>query len=331
MFDLKRREFITLLGGAAAAWPLAAGAQQPAGKVWRIGMLETVSRPLNAANFAAFQKGLRELGYVEGQNLLIEYHSADGRAERFPDLASELVRLKVDAIVTRGTPAVLAAKHATTVIPIVMAAIGEPLVTGAVANLARPGGNVTGLSSFATELAPKRVELMKEMIPGITRVAGLFNMSNPVVRPEWEAAKAAALSLGIELYLLDVRNSQAISRAFGAEIRQRADALLVSLDGLIQENQANILDLVASRQLPAMFPSREFVDGGGLVTYGVSYPPLYYRAASFVDKIFKGAKPADLPVEQPTKMELIINLKTARTLGLEVPPTLLARADEVIE
>jgi len=212
-----------------------------------------------------------------------------------------------------------------------MAAIGEPLVTGAVANLARPGGNVTGLSSFATELAPKRVELMKEMIPGITRVAGLFNMSNPVVRPEWEAAKAAALSLGIELYLLDVRNSQAISRAFGAEIRQRADALLVSLDGLIQENQANILDLVASRQLPAMFPSREFVDGGGLVTYGVSYPPLYYRAASFVDKIFKGAKPADLPVEQPTKMELIINLKTARTLGLEVPPTLLARADEVIE
>jgi putative ABC transport system substrate-binding protein len=294
-------------------------------------MLETVSRPLNAANFAAFQKGLHELGYVEGQNLLIEYHSADGRAERFPDLASELVRLKVDAIVTRGTPAVLAAKHATTVIPIVMAAIGEPLVTGAVANLARPGGNVTGLSSFATELAPKRVELMKEMIPGITRVAGLFNMSNPVVRPEWEAAKAAALSLGIELYLLDVRSSQAISRALGAEIRQRADALLVSLDGLIQENQANILDLVASRQLPAMFPSREFVDGGGLVTYGVSYPPLYYRAASFVDKIFKGAKPADLPVEQPTKMELIINLKTARTLGLEVPPTLLARADEVIE
>jgi putative ABC transport system substrate-binding protein len=327
---VRRRDFITLVGGVAAAWPLAARAQQ-AGKVWRIGILETISQPLNAANLAALRRGLRELGYVEGQNLLIEYRSADGRAERFPDLASELVRLKVDLIVTRGTPAVLAAKNATSKIPVVMAAIGEPLISGAVTGLARPGGNVTGLSSFATELVSKRVELVKEMLPGITRIAGLFNLSNPIVMPEWEAAKAAALSLSIAPHVLDVRNSQDISRALDAEIRQRADALLVSLDGLIQANQATILDLVARRQLPTMYPSREFVDGGGLLAYGVSYPPLYYRAASFVDKIFKGAKPADLPVEQPTKMELIINLKTARALGLTVPPTLIALADEVIE
>jgi putative tryptophan/tyrosine transport system substrate-binding protein len=331
MFGMNRREFITVLGGAAVAWPLGARAQLPAGKVWRIGILETISQPLNAANLAALRRGLRELGYIEGQNLLIEYRSAEGRAERFPDLASELVRLKVDVIVTRGTPAVLAAKNATSEIPVVMAAIGEPLVTGAVTSLARPGGNVTGLSSFTYELTPKRVELLKEMLPGTTRIAGLFNLSNPVVVPEWEAAKAAALSLGIAPHVLDVRNSQDISRALDAEIRQRADALLVSLDGLIQENQATILDLVAMRQLPAMYPSREFVDGGGLLAYGVSYPPLYFRAASFVDKIFKGAKPADLPVEQPTKMELIINLKTAKALGLTMPPTLLARADEVIE
>jgi putative tryptophan/tyrosine transport system substrate-binding protein len=327
---MRRRELIALLGGAAAAWPLAARAQ-PARKVWRVGILETISQPLNAANLAALRRGLRELGYIEGQNLLIEYRSADGRAERFPDLASELVRLKVDLIVTRGTPAVLAAKNATTVIPIVMAAIGEPLVTGAVANLAHPGGNVTGLSSFATELASKRVELVKEMIPGIRRIAGLFNMGNPVVPPEWEAAKAAALSLGIEPYLLDVRNSQDLSRVFEPEIRQHADALVVGIDGFVQANQATILDLVVRRQLPAMYPSREFVDGGGLLTYAVSYPALYYRAASFVDKIFKGAKPADLPVEQPTKMELIINLKTAKAIGLAIPPILLARADEVIE
>jgi len=324
-----RRELIAALGGAAA-WPLAARAQQ-AGKVWRIGILETISRPVNAANLAAFQRGLRELGYVEGRNLLIEYRSADGRAERFPDLASELVRLQVDVIVTRGTPAVLAAKNATSEIPVVMAAIGEPLVTGAVASLARPGGNVTGLSSFATELTPKRLELVKEMFPGITRIASLFNLSNPVVVPEWEAAKAAALSLGIQLHLLDVRSSQDIPRALDAEIKQRADALLVSLDGLIQENQGTILDLATRRQLPAMYPSREFVDGGGLVSYGVSYPPLYYRAASFVDKILKGAKPADLPVEQPTKMELIINLKTAKALGLTIPESFLLRADELIE
>ena len=328
---MKRRNFIALLGSVAVGWPLATRAQQSAGKIWRVGMLETISRQRNAANLAAFQRGLRELGYAEGQNLFIEYRSADGRAERFPDLASELVRLKVDVIVTRGTPAILAAKNATTVIPIVMAAIGEPLATGAVANLARPGGNVTGLSSFATELVSKRVELVKEMIPGITRIAGLFNMGNPVVPPEWEAAKAAALSLGIELNLLDVRNSQDLSRAFEPEIRRRADALLVSLDGFIQANQATILDLVARRRLPAMYPSREFVDDGGLLAYGVSYPPLYHRAATFVDKIFKGAKPADLPVEQPTKMELIINLKTAKALGLAVPPTLLVAADEVIE
>jgi putative ABC transport system substrate-binding protein len=326
---MKRREVITLLGGAAA-WPLAVRAQQ-AGKVWLVGILETISPALNAANLAALYRGLRELGYVEGRNLLIEYRSSDGRAERFPELASELVHLKVDLIVTRGTPALLAAKNATRDIPVVMAAIGEPLVTGAVASLSRPGGNVTGLSSFATELVMKRVELVKEMVPGIRRIAGLNNLSNPVGKYEWEATKAAALSLGIEPHVLDVRSSKDLARALDAEIIQRADALLVAIDGVTQAYQSIILDLAAKRHLPAMYPSREFVDGGGLIAYAVSYPALYYRAATFVDKIFKGAKPADLPVEQPTKIELIINLKTARTLGLNVPDKLLAVADEVIE
>jgi len=324
---MKRREFIALIGGTAAAWPLAARAQS----AYRIGVLETTSAALNAANFDALRQGLRQHGYIEGQNLVIEYRSADGRAERFPDLAAELVRLNVDLIVTRGTPAIFAAKNATKTIPVVMAASGDPLGAGVVAGLARPGGNVTGLSAFVTELQAKRLELLREMVPRIDRIAALLNMSSPAEPPQWEETKAAARTLAIEPQLLDVRKPEDLGRAFETAIRQRADALVVGMNVLTQANRRPIADLATKHRLPAIYASREFVDAGGLVVLGVSYPDLYRRAATYVDKILKGAKPADLPIEQPTKFELIINLKTAKALGLEIPPTVLARADEVIE
>ena len=266
---MKRREFITLLGGAAT-WPVVAHAQS----AYRIGVLDTTSAALNAANFDALRQGLRQHGYIEGQNLVIEYRSADGRAERFPDLAAELVRLNVDLIVTRGTPAIFAAKNATKTIPVVMA---------------------------------------------------------PAEPPQWEETKAAARTLAIEPQLLDVRKPEDLGRAFETAIRQRADALVVGINVLTQANRRPIADLATKHRLPAIYASREFVDAGGLVALGVSYPDLYRRAATYVDKILKGAKPADLPIEQPTKFELIINLKTAKALGLEVPPMLLTRADEVID
>ncbi len=277
------------------AWPLAARAQQPA-KIHRIGILETVSSSLNVKNLDALRRGLRESGYVENQNYILEYRSADGHGERFPALAGELVRLHVDLIVTRGTPAAQAAKNATETIPIVMAAIGEPLGVGVVASLARPGGNVTGLSAFVTELAGKRVELVKELRSGSSTVALLHNMGNSGVPAQWEETKKAAKALGIEAVLLDIRSRDDIPRAFETANAQHVDTLL-----------------------------------GGLMAYGVSYPDLYFRSATFIDKIFRGAKPGDLPVEQPTKLELIVNLQAAKALGLAVPAALLSRADEVIE
>jgi putative ABC transport system substrate-binding protein len=326
---MKRREFVALLGGMALAWPLWARAQQ--GRLWRIGMLETVSPALSAANLAAFKNGLRQLGYVEGQSYVIEYRSAEGRAAHFPELASELVGSKVDVIVTRGTPAALATKTATATIPVVMAAIGEPLGTGVVASLARPGGNMTGFSAFVTELAGKRVELFQEAIPAVTRLGFFNNMSNPVVPPQWEETKKAAGSLGIATELLDVRSKEDIGRAFEAVSRNRVDGLLVGIDAVTQEHRKLIGDLARQQRVPTLGASREYVETDGLVSYGVSYPDLYRRAAGLVDKIFKGAKAGDLPVEQPTKFELIINLKTAQAIGLTLPPLLLARADEVIE
>ena len=327
---MRRRDVIGLLGGAAVSWPLAVWAQ-PSGKLMRIGMLETVSSSDNVANFDAFRRGLRELGYIEGQNLAIEYRSADGRAERFPVLANELVRLPVDIIVTRGTPAALAAKQATATIPVVMAAIGEPLGVGVVTSLAHPGGNVTGFSSFATELTGKRVELLKEAFPAISRAGFLNNMANPVIPAQWEATKAAARLAGIDVELLDIRTRDDIPRAFSDAVAAQLGAVLVGVDGLTQANAKIIIDHAARVSLPAIYASREFVDAGGLMTYSVSYPDLYRRAAGVVDKIFKGARPGDIPVEQPTKLELVINLKTAKALGLTLPATLLARADEVIE
>jgi putative ABC transport system substrate-binding protein len=325
---ISRREFLVFISGLAAALPVVARAQQ-VGKVYRIGILEPIPAAQNAANLDALREGLRNLGYVEGQNLVIEYRSADGRAERFPDLASELVRLKVDLIVTRGTPAVQAAKKAAGTIPVVMAATGAPFLV--VASLARPGGNVTGMTTLSAELIGKRIELLKELVPNLSRLALLHNIGNPMSPPEWEETKAAARSLALQVVLLDVRNEEDLHRAFEVAVQQHVDALLIGADGLTQAHQRTIVDLAARNRLPAIHPSSDFVEIGGLVSYGVNYPHLYFRAASFVDKILKGAKPADLPVEQPTKFELAINLKTATVLGLTIPPMLLVRADEVIE
>jgi putative ABC transport system substrate-binding protein len=325
-----RRQLLVVLGMNAVVAPLSSYAQ-PQGKVWRIGMLETVSRDLNAANLDAFQLGLRELGYVEGRNLIIEYRSADGRAERFPDLATELVSLKVDLIVTRGTPAAVAAKKATRTIPVVMANAGDPVGSGLVNSLAHPGRNVTGLSSVPAELDPKRLELIRELVPGAARIAILQNMGSPNNPPQWKEIETAARSLGVQPQLLDVRKPEDLAAAFDAASRQRADALVVGGEGLFQANRKMIAELAAKYRLPAIYRSMDYIEAGGLMAYGPSYPDLYRRAATYVDKIFKGAKPGELPVEQPIKFELIINLKTAKALGLAIPPPLLLRADEVIQ
>jgi putative ABC transport system substrate-binding protein len=320
---------VVLTFGLLAA-SLVAGAQ-PAGRVYRVGMLETRSTILNAANLDAFRQGMRELGYNEGQNLEIVYRSSDGRDERFPELANELIRLKVDLILTRGTPASLAAKRASRTIPVVLAAVGDPVGTGLVASLGRPGGNVTGLSYFNVEIYAKRVELLKELLPRITRIAGLFNMGNPVLPIQWKEVERATGSLGVKPQLLDVRRPEDLPRAFEAAAKERADALIVALDGLTQANLRPIAELAAKHRLPSIYGAREYADYGGLITYGPSDLHLYHRAATFVDKIFKGANPAELAIEQPTKFDLVINLKTAKALGLTIPPSVLGRADQVID
>ena len=325
---LPRRAFMTIVAGGLLVTPLAARAQQPAAKTYRIGILESVPATQNTANLDALRRGLRELGYVEGRNLIIEYRSSDGRAERFPDLAAELVRLEVDLIVTRGTPATRAAKNATGTVPVVMATMGDPHAL--VASFTRPGGNITGVTTFSTELTAKRLEILKELAPGLSRVGLLHNMSNPAAPPEWEETKTAARALGLQAELLDVRTPGDLSRAFELAGRQRVDGLVIGPDGLTQMEQRAIVDAVTRSKLPAAYPSRDFVEAGGLMAYAVNYPDLYFRFAGIVDKIFKGAKPGDLPVEQPTRFELVINLKTARALGLTVPRSVLLRADQVI-
>jgi putative ABC transport system substrate-binding protein len=325
---MRRREFVRGFGSAVLACPLAARAQA---KVYVVGILETVPRVHNKANFAALLDGLRELGYVERQNLRIDYRSADGQGERFPELAAELVRNRVDLIVTRGTPAVRAAKAATTTIPIVMAAIGEPLGVGVVATLAHPGGNVTGLSAFVTELSGKRIELLKEAVPSLSVVGHLNNLGNPVAPPQWEATRAVASQLRLTAELFDVRNEADIVEAFSTMADKHLGALTVGIDFLIQAHTARIVELAARHRIPTAYPTREMVEIGGLLSYGVNYPHLYFRAAGLINKVFKGTSPADLPVEQPTKLELVLNLRTAKALNLKLPPTLLARADEVIE
>ena len=310
------------------AAPLPAEAQQ-AGKVYRIGMLESTSPAINAANLEGFRRGLGELGYLEGKNFVIEYRSAEGRDERFVDLAAELIRLNVDLIVTRGTPAALAAKQATTTVPIVITSTGDPVGSGIVVSLARPGGNVTGMSAAITDLYRKRVELLREIVPRAKRLAALFNMSNPAVPRQWKEVEAAARTLGLDPRLLDVRHTDDLGPAFDGAVKQRVDMLIVGLDAVTQANRRLIVELAAKYRLPAVYASTEFADG--LFIYGVNYADHYRRAASVVDRILKGAKPADLPVEQARTFELVINLKTAKALGLTIPQSVLARADQVIE
>jgi putative ABC transport system substrate-binding protein len=324
----RRREFITLLGGAAA-WPLALRAQQRA-KVPRIGFLHYGS-PGPSPEVDAFRQGLRDLGYREGKNINVEYRFASGRVDRLPELAAELVHLKPDVIVTPATAASLAAKHATGTIPIVIAGVADAVGAGLVASIARPGGNVTGLTSISAELGGKRLELLKGVVPKAFRVAVLHDpgeRSNVLILQELEAAAPA---LGLTLQPLEVRELGELEGAFVTMSRERADALFGAPGVLTFEHRKTVVGLAAKSEIPTLWGHRQFVDVGGLMSYAVNFYDQCRRAATYVDQILKGAMPGDLPVQQPTKYELVINLKTAKALGLEIPPTLLARADEVIE
>jgi putative ABC transport system substrate-binding protein len=325
---MRRREFITLLGGAAAGWPIAARAQQSS-KVPIIGFLGAATPSGWSSNVAAFVQRLRELGWIEGRSVAIEYRWAEGRSERYTEIAAEFVRLKVDVIVTVG-PAVLAAKQATSVIPIVFAVATDPLGSGLVASLTRPGGNITGLSSQSSDLAGKRVELLREVVPGLRRLAIMANVGNPFSVLEMGEVRAASRSLGIEIDTLEIRQAGDIALALAA-LKGRADALCVLGDPLVVTHRIRINTLALGARLPTMYALRENVEAGGLMSYGPNIPDLFRRAAELVDKILRGAKPADIPVQQPTKFDLVINLTTATALGLNIPPMLLARADEVIE
>jgi len=317
-----------LLGGAAA-WPLAARAQQ-AGKLPIIGFLGSTTPAGQSQLTAAFVQRLRELGWIEGRTVAIEYRWAEGRSERFAEFAAEFVRLKVDVILTHNTPPVLAAKQATSVIPIVFATAADPVSTGVVASLARPGGNVTGLSSQTTDLAGKRIELLREVVPGLRRFAILANPENSYVILEVREVQAAARTLGLEVALFEIRRAEDITPAFEG-LKGGVEALYILPDPLLFTNRLRINTLALGARLPTMHSLREYVEASGLISYGPNWRDQWRRAADYVDKILRGAKPADIPVEQPTKFDLVINLTTAKALGLEVPPTLLARADEVIE
>jgi putative ABC transport system substrate-binding protein len=326
---INRRDFVTLLGGAAVAWPLAARAQQ-AGKLPTIGFLGA-STPSTATPWtAAFVQRLRELGWIENRTVAIEFRWADGRRERLAEIAAEFVQLKVDVIVAQGTQSVVAAKQATTVIPIVFPVAGDPVGAGLVASLARPGGNVTGLSLQFTDLAGKRLELLREVVPGLRRLAILADVGSAGVMLEMGEVQATARTLGLEVVPLEIRRAEDIAPAFEA-LKGRAEALYVCSDPLVNTNRVRINTLALGALLPTMHGLREYVEAGGLLSYGPNLPDLFRRAADFVDKILRGAKPGDIPVEQPTKFDLVLNLITARALGLTVPPTLLARADQAIE
>jgi putative ABC transport system substrate-binding protein len=324
-----RREFITLLGGAVAAWPLAARAQQP-GKLQTIGFMGQSTRSAASEWVAPFVRRLRELGWIEGRTVAIEYRWAEGREERIAQIAAEFVRLKVDIIVTSGTPEVLAVKQATSVIPLVFATAGDPVANNLVASLARPGGNATGLSIQSSDLAGKRLELLREVVPGLRRLAVMGNVGNPFSVLELGEVQVAARTLGLEVDTLEIRRPQDIAPAFEA-LKGRADALYVCTDGLMNANRIRINTSALGARLPTMHGYRDYVEAGGLMSYGANIPDQFRRAADYVDKILRGAKPGELPVEQPTKFDFIINLTTAKALGLEVPAKLLLLADEVIE
>ena len=325
-----RRKFLaTLVGVAAVAWPLAARAQQPA-KLPTIGFLGSGTPAAHGHWVAAFVQRLRELGWIEGRNLTIDYRWAEGSSDRAAELAADFVRLKVDVIVTYANPMVVATKQATSVIPIVFAAAADPLGTGLVAGLARPGGNVTGLSAQNTDLAGKHLELLRDLIPGLRRLAIMANVGNSASVLEMREVQAAAHTIGLEVATLEIRRAEDIAPAF-EELKGRADALYVCVDTILFSNRISVNTLALSARLPTIFLNREYVEAGGLMSYGPSFPDLFRRAGDYVDKILHGAKPGNIPVEQPTKFALTINLTTAKALGLEIPPTLLALADEVIE
>jgi putative tryptophan/tyrosine transport system substrate-binding protein len=329
MLCVRRREFITLLGGAAA-WPLAASAQQSR-RVPRIGVLLLGTPDSFAGRIEAFVEGLRDLGYVDGRTVAIEWKWGQDRADRLPDLAAELVRSQVDVIVTGGTPAAQALKNATRTIPIVMAIVGDPVAAGLVDSLARPGGNATGFSIVATDLSGRRLQLLKEMVPGLSSIAVMSNDANPQSQMELKETQSAARSLDLRLHSVPISADTSIENAFDKIKKEPVQALIVVTDAILYSQRSQILDLAARHRLPAMYPYREFPEAGGLASYAPNVRDLFRRAASYVDRILKGANPGDLPVEQPTKFELVINLKTAKSLGLDVPPGVLAIADEVIE
>jgi len=322
---MRRREFIFGMAGWAAS-PAAARAQSKSGH-YRIGVLDTSARERNA-NFPAFQRALLQDGYVEGENVAFDYRSPDGRNESFAEIARELVRLDVDVIVTRGTPAALAARAATTAIPVVMAAAGDPLAIAR--SPERTAANLTGFGAAASGAERTRIEILRDMLPKLARVAALTNLSNPSRVSEWNATRAAADAMGIEPLVLDARMLADIERAFETASRQRADALVVGSDALIQTNQSAVVSLAAAHRLPAIYTFRDFVEAGGLASYGASLLDLYRRAAVYVARILQGAKPADLPIEQPSKFELIVSIKAATAIGLTLPEHFLSRADEVI-
>jgi putative tryptophan/tyrosine transport system substrate-binding protein len=324
---VKRREFITLLGGAVA-WPLKARAQQA--KAATIGLLGTGTAAAQSQWTTAFVQRMRELGWVEGRNLAIEYRWAEGRTERLADLANDLVRLKVDVIVTHNTPGPLAAKQATSTIPIVFATAGDPVGTGIVASLARPGGNVTGLSSQTPDVAGKRIELLRGVVPDLRRLAVLADTDNPFVKLDVSQLQQAGTKLGVEVITFEMRRGEDIAPAFEA-LKGRAQAVYVPATPAAMVNRVRINTLALAAHVPTTLGVREYVEAGGLMSYGPNWPHMWARAADLVDKVLRGAKPGNIPVEQPTKFDFVINLTTAKALGLTIPDKLLALADEVIE
>jgi ABC-type uncharacterized transport system substrate-binding protein len=324
--QLKRREFITLLGGSAA-WPIAARAQQSANT---IGVLGTSTRSAASQWIAAFVQRLRELGWIDGRNIVIEYRWADGRDERFAEIAAEFVRLKVNVIVTWGTPAIIAVKQATSVIPVVAASMGNPIGADIAVSLARPGGNITGLSGMVSDLAGKRLELLREVVPSLRRLAILANIGSPAVVLEMREVQSAGGALGLGVVTSEIRQSKDIASAFDA-LKNGVDALYVCTDPVVFSNVTSISILAAAARVPTIYDRREYVEAGGLMAYGPHYPDMFRRAGDYVDKILRGAKPAEIPIEQPTKFELVINLTTAKALGLDVPFLLQQRADALIQ
>jgi putative tryptophan/tyrosine transport system substrate-binding protein len=325
-----RRRQLLIIAGVLLAAPLATLAQQ-ARPIRRIGFLASSSAERAKSRLASFRQALRELGYVEGQDVVVDQRYASGRSEDLPKLAVELVRLKVDVLVTEGTPAARAAKTATSTIPVIMGSAGNPVGAGLVASLARPGANVTGLSNSSSDLVLKRLELLKTVVPSTSHIAVLLNPANPTNPLELKQLQSIAPSLGVTLSSYDVRGVDDIERAYEAMRAQPRGAVLLAGDGIFGFHRERIVALAASNRLATLYPARHFVDSGGLMSYATNFDDLFRRAASYVDKVLKGAKPADLPIEQPTRFELVINLKTAKALGITVPQSVLVRADELLE